>query len=118
MRSLELKIHPPDVGGEFLIVELVGYLDADTVQLLNQRVSENITGEVTCLIFQLEQLVYISSAGIGAFMGWAQMLRESGGRLVLVQPSTKIYKILELLGFTRVVDIVNSLEEAFVPKAV
>ena len=118
MRSLELKVHPPDAGGEFLIVELIGYLDADTVQILNQRVSESLTEEVTCLIFQLEQLVYISSAGIGAFMGWAQLLRDGGGRLVLVQPSAKIYKILELLGFTRVVDIVDALEQAFVPKTV
>lgn len=118
MRSLELKVHPPDAGGEFLIVELKGYLDADTVQLLNERVNKAMTNDVTCLIFQLETLAYISSAGIGAFMGWAQLMREKGGRLTLVQPSDKIYRILDLLGFTRVVDIVDALEKAFVPKSV
>lgn len=116
VRSLDLKIIPPDEGGEFLIVEMIGFLDADTVQIFNQRVREHLTDNVQRLILNLKDLVYISSAGIGSMMGWAQWMRENNnGRLILAQPLPKVYKILDLLGFTRVVEIVDSLDSAFIP---
>jgi len=64
------------------------------------------------IVVDLEQLHYISSAGIGALIGLVQRVRRSSGDLILVRPSQKIHKILDLLGFTAIFKIASSEDEA------
>ena len=59
-------------------------------------------------MMNLKQLSYISSAGIGAIMSLLQRLRRSSGNLALLNPSQKVYKILDLLGFTEMFKIIDN----------
>jgi anti-anti-sigma regulatory factor len=45
-------------------------------------------------------------------MGLSQRLKKDGGELVLLQPTQKVFKILDLLGFTRIFHLCDSEEEA------
>lgn len=57
-------------------------------------------------------LDYISSASLGALIGFARRARENGGDMKLVKLSPKIYNIVELLGFHKILEIYPDLESA------
>jgi anti-sigma B factor antagonist len=63
------------------------------------------------MVIDLKGLNYISSAGIGALMALTQQLRRESGDIVLLQPNEKVFKILDLLGFTKIFNVAHSENE-------
>lgn len=97
---------------ECLIYELRGYIDAHTVIGFEKAIQEAIDKGSRCIILDISGLTYISSAGIGAMMSLARKLTQGGGELVLMNPSPKVFAILDGLGFTRIFKIADSEESA------
>ncbi|MBX7247087.1 MAG: STAS domain-containing protein [Candidatus Sumerlaeaceae bacterium] len=95
-----------------MIFELRGYIDAHTVIEFEKAVQQVIEGGNQNIILDISGLSYISSAGIGAMMGLARKLSANKGDLVLLNPSTKVFAILEGLGFTKIFKIASSEDEA------
>ena len=112
MKTFEVETRSLDSAPDVSVVSLNGYLDAHTVADFDRCTEEIIGGGITKIILDLQGLSYISSAGIGALMGLSQRLKKSDGDLVLLQPTPKVFKILDLLGFTRIFHLCNSEEEA------
>ena len=54
----------------------------------------------------------ISSAALGALIGFARRARENNGDLKLVKLSPKIYNIVELLGFHKILEIHQEMDAA------
>ena len=99
------------------MIDLSGVLDTDTVGSFDNEL-EQILGEQTkTLILRIENLSYISSAGIGSIMDWTQRLRSRGGELALVKPSAKVCRILDLLGLSSILAVAESDEEALAGRA-
>lgn len=57
-------------------------------------------------------LDYISSAALGALIGFARRARENNGDLKLARLSPKIFSIVELLGFHKILEIHKTVDEA------
>ena len=53
----------------------------------------------------MQNLDYISSAGLGVFMGFIEEIREKGGDIKLSNLSTKVFKVFDLLGFPALFEI-------------
>jgi anti-sigma B factor antagonist len=64
------------------------------------------------VVLDCHELDYIGSAGLGALIGFAKQAREHGGDVRLLNVPDRIYKIIELLGFTKVLRVHNTEEEA------
>ena len=91
--------------------ELRGYLDAGAVPAFDEGVTwQVVKGEGTVVIF-MENLEYVSSAGIGALMGLDRQLREQGGKLILFRPPGRVRKIFDMLGLTRILKVADSTEQ-------
>jgi anti-anti-sigma factor len=90
-----------------VIYDLRGYIDAHTVIDFEKAIYTAIDSGIKCVILDISGLSYISSAGIGAMMGLTRKLTQSGGDLVLLNPSPKVFAILDGLGFTRIFKIAN-----------
>lgn len=93
-------------------VHISGFLDAHTVDQFEKEMDTLLEKQYVKFIMDLSDLNYISSAGIGVLMVLLQQLRRRHGDLVLLRPSSKVYKILDLLGFTKIFNIVNDQESA------
>ena len=119
MKTFDLNILVGTKENIFSIIELSGYLDAHTVNMFENRLSEILeTGEMN-VVLDLQGLNYISSAGIGALMTLTQQIRKKQGDLVLLRPNKKVYKILDLLGFTKIFNVAldeNEIKEFFQSK--
>lgn len=94
------------------IFDLRGYIDAHTVIEFEKAVNAVIDGGNTAIILDISGLSYISSAGIGAMMGLARRLSQHGGDLVLLNPTQKVFAILDGLGFTKIFKIAGNEDEA------
>lgn len=115
MKSFAITFRDSEEDPSRRTVELSGFLDADTVQQFSREIDEHLDENVRFLVILMEQLSYVSSAGIGALMGLTMRLRSRGGELALVRPTEKVYKILDLLGLTKVLRIADSEDEALQP---
>jgi anti-sigma B factor antagonist len=112
MKTFEVATRTLVGAQEVLVLALSGYLDAHTVADFDKRTEEIIASGTSKLVLDLSGLNYISSAGIGALMGLSQRLKKLGGDLVLLQPTPKVHKILDLLGFSRIFHLSASEDDA------
>lgn len=101
-----------DRGFSIQVVDIRGYLDSSTFQELQDHLQDLIDQGEHRIIIDFEQLNYISSAGMGVLMGMLQEVRQNHGDLKLVNMSSKIQNLFDMLGFSRMIRIYNTAEEA------
>ncbi len=106
-----LDIRPEDKNG-VMILHLKGFLDAYTFQDFENRLSELIGENKVKIVVAMDELDYISSAGLGVFMSKIGEIRSRGGDIKLTQLNTKVFKVFELLGFTKLFQTFDNIQEA------
>ncbi|RMF58128.1 MAG: anti-sigma factor antagonist [Calditrichaeota bacterium] len=97
---------------EITVLKLHGYLDAHTAREFEQSLANVIKEQRFKIVVSLENLKYISSAGLGVFMGFIEEVRKKGGDIKIAQPSPKVYKVFDLLGFPNLYEFYDQLETA------
>lgn len=112
MKPFEVTETESPNGGQYVSLALRGYLDAHTVNDFESFMDDSIEKGSRRFLLDISELNYISSAGIGAIMSLTQRLRRAEGELVLVQPSDKVFRILDKLGFTKIFRLAQSPDEA------
>lgn len=113
MKAFNFSSREAATDSSIRIFELCGYIDAHTVIEFEKAANKVIEGGTNNLILDISGLSYISSAGIGAMMGLARQLSQLGGDLVLLNPTPKVYSILDGLGFTKIFKVAANESEAF-----
>ena len=116
MKNYDLVIHPAS-DASVRRLELHGCLDSHTVVAFERSVQGVMDGgpedgDCPCMVLDLSQLTYISSAGISALMGLTRRLRERGSELFLLKPTEKVFRVFRTLGFTNIFRIINDESEA------
>ncbi len=111
LKNYDLVIHPSDENSAVRRVDLIGCLDSHTVVGFEKSLHNLLDEGVVNLVVDLENLTYISSAGISALMGLTHRLRQQDGELVLLKPTDKVFRVFRTLGFTNIFKIVQSEEE-------
>ncbi|GAB4314031.1 MAG: hypothetical protein Kow0059_05560 [Candidatus Sumerlaeia bacterium] len=86
-------------------IRVEGFLDAHTALEFERQMDALFDRNCFEIHVDLRDLSYISSAGIAALMGLTKRCRENSGDLFIHNPTDKVMKILDLLGFTRIFTI-------------
>ncbi len=94
------------------ILNLKGYLDAHTAPDLESAFQQLIDTKSYNIVVNFADLSYISSAGLGVFMGFIEDIRKNGGDIKLSSMKPKIYRVFDLLGFPTLYDILDEEEKA------
>lgn len=97
-------------NGDVSILYIKGYLDAHTAPNLETEFQKLVDAKKYNIIVNFQDLNYISSAGLGVFMGFIEDIRKNGGDIKLTDMKPKIYRVFDLLGFPTLYDILD--EEA------
>jgi sigma-B regulation protein RsbU (phosphoserine phosphatase) len=96
--TMELRIEVSDSGPTQRTVALRGRLDSLTAPKLETELTPVLeTPAVTSLIFQLDGLEYISSAGIRCIIRARRAIEGRGGRVVIVNPQPTVLKVFEIV---------------------
>ena len=97
---------------EISILRIKGFLDAHTAPKFEQAIQDLVNESRINIVVSMSELNYISSAGLGVFMGFIEEIREKGGDIKLCCMSPKVFKVFDLLGFPALYEIYDKDEEA------
>lgn len=112
-KKFNLSTDSREVGGKKIqIVRVEGYLDSSTFPQLQEHLSDLIGQKNYRFVIDLEELNYISSAGLGVLMGMLQEVREHDGDLKVANMSVKVRNLFDMLGFSRLVRIYDDVDKA------
>lgn len=101
-----------EARGDLTVLALEGYLDAHTAPQFESAIQDQIDKGNLRLIVDGGDLSYISSAGLGVFMGFVEELREGGGDLKICSLPANVQEIFDLLGFTNLFHVEPDVEAA------
>jgi len=96
-----------NVNGGVSILYIKGYLDAHTAPELEKAFQNLIDEKQYKIVVNFRDLNYISSAGLGVFMGFIEDVRKNGGDIKLTNMQKKIFRVFDLLGFPTLYDILD-----------
>lgn len=88
--------------GTKLEIALEGRLDTMTAPSLEEEVKNSVEG-ITELVFDLKDLVYVSSAGLRVLLS-AQKTMNKQGSMTIKNANEEVMEIFEVTGF---IDILN-----------
>ena len=86
-----------------LVISLEGRLDTMTAPELEKELKDDLEG-VETLIFDFDQLQYISSAGLRILLS-AQKQMNKQGNMIVRNSSEEIMEIFEVTGFSDILTI-------------
>jgi len=109
MSAFEVKRKDTDTVS---VLYLKGYLDAHTAPDFEQALQNLVDEDRVRIIVNMEELSYISSAGLGVFMGFIEDIRKKGGDIKLAELTDKVYRVFDLLGFPVLYDIFKKETDA------
>jgi anti-sigma B factor antagonist len=94
-----------DARGDVEVIRLTGSLDMYSFPRLETQISTLFQENHHAVLLDCRNLDYIGSAGLGALIGFAKQAREKKGDVKLLNVPERIFKIIELLGFTKVLQV-------------
>jgi anti-sigma B factor antagonist len=101
-----------ETRGTVQIVRLADSLDMYSFPQLESQLNALFQQGRYFLVLDCRNLDYIGSAGLGALIGFAKQAREHNGDLRLLNVPERIYKTIELLGFTKVLRVHQTEDDA------
>jgi anti-sigma B factor antagonist len=101
-----------ETRGTVQLIRLNGSIDIFSFPRLQAQLDMLFEAGHYCVVLDCRELDYIGSAGLGALISIAKQAREHRGDVKLLNVPDRIYKIIELLGFTKVLQLHNAEENA------
>lgn len=98
--------------GSVVTIAVEGRIDTTTSTMLEESVARAVDSGAGNLLVDLEQVDYISSAGLRVLLVLAKRMRERRGRLVLCSLQEPVRQVFDLAGFLPLFTIESSRHAA------
>jgi anti-sigma B factor antagonist len=89
-----------------------GDLDANSSMQMDEKIQDGIDRDIYKFHIDCRGLRYISSAGLGVFISFMEVLTANGGLFVFSGMADNVFKVFQLLGLEQLMTIVATREEA------
>ncbi len=90
--------------GKFKIVKLSGKIDWESARILDQKINTIVDEGIYHIVFNLDEVTFICSGGIGALVYNLNKVKKSGGAIYLISSNEYVNFIFETLKFDIVFD--------------
>ena len=94
------------------VCELVGRIDALNSSALKKELAAFVDQNKPRLIIQAQELEFIAACGLNVLLDFAQKARSRKGGMKLVAPSSNVRRILDLVRFSSLFDVLDSEQAA------
>ena len=94
------------------VITVDGFLDAHTAPQFEQVLQQEIADGRVKLVVDCAKLTYISSAGLGVFMGFIEEVREQRGDIKVCGLTPKVRQVFEILGFETIFELFDNVQGA------
>lgn len=98
-------------GTSYVVIRPEGSIDATTFTMLSDEVEAVLQKSPSQIIFDLAQVGYISSAGIGVVLATEKSMRKARGKALLVNLKPQIRKVFDIVKALPPEQVFNSAKE-------
>ena len=99
-----------DKKGENMIITIKGRLDAASAPVADTAIKKIMAEDCPRILFNLNDLEYLSSGGLRVILGVAKELKRKEGKLVLCSLHQFVKEIFEVSGFDSLIPIEDTVE--------
>ena len=107
--SLEIAVSELN---EVRLLEVSGRVDTISADELHAALSDSIDNGRTQLVVDLQDVEYMSSAGLRELVSALKLVNKQQGDLRLANPSGRVMEVLELAGLDSIFKIFSSRNDA------
>lgn len=93
------------------VVSPTGSLDSNTYQIFEQKVDAVLQESPNMIVFDFENLDYLSSAGLRVIFKTRSTLKQHGGKVTFLNLKPQIKKVFEIVNAIPSMKIFTSIEE-------
>lgn len=108
---IELGLEVTEHDG-WSVLSVSGEVDVATAPRLRERLVTLVNDGRTRIVVDLERVDFIDSTGLGVLVGALKRVRTNDGDLALVCTGSRVLKVFEITGLTKVFAIYGSVDEA------
>lgn len=98
-------------GGSDVVIRPEGSIDATTFTALSVEVEAVLKTSPSRIIFDLAQVDYISSAGIGVVLGAEKAMKKAAGKALVVNLKPQIRRVFDIVKALPSEQLFNSAKE-------
>jgi anti-sigma B factor antagonist len=107
---MPLKVSVEDRGEGTYTIRPEGSIDTNTFMTLQNEV-DPILGKSKVIIFDMKDVNYVSSAGVGVVLLAEQTLKANNGKVLMVNLQPQIKKVFDIVKALPDQQVFSSLEE-------
>lgn len=98
--------------GDLTILRVEGRIDSTSSPILDKKVNALIDEGHHRLLLNLENVEYVSSAGMRLFLSATKKLKSLGGAFIVCAPTEDVMDVIKMAGFHHILTIVSSEKKA------
>ena len=96
-------------------MEIGGEIDAHTAPRVRERLAELLDQGQYRIVVDTERVDFMDSTGLGVLVGALKRVRTNNGELALVCSESRILKVFEITGLTKVFPMHRTLADVSAP---
>ena len=85
-----------EMGGDIVVVDMVGSLSASNVAEFRSQVSRLIEKKYCHILLDMSNVDFMDSSGLGSCMATHKQLAENNGMVVFAKPGEQVKKIFRI----------------------
>jgi anti-anti-sigma factor len=109
--KMALQVTSQQKALDTFVVSPAGSLNSDTATLLEKELDSFVDKSTKLILFDLENLEYLSSAGIRVFLKARKTLKENDGNITFVNIQPQVRTVFEIINAIPSMTIFQSIEE-------
>ena len=87
------------------LFEIVGRIDGDNALAMADAIEQAVINGRDQVFLDMSGVEYMNSAGLRELVKAFKRVQRVGGRLILINPSDYVYKLIELVGLESIFEI-------------
>lgn len=108
---MPLNVTVEEKGAGTYLVRPEGSIDSNTFAILGAKVDALLEKSPKVIIFDMKDVGFVSSAGVGVILVAEQSLKPKGGKVLLVNLQPPIKKVFDIVQALPAHQVFTSLEE-------
>ena len=109
----DFKIEQENIAESgMVLLKVFGGIGPYTFLSLDVAISGVFASQKYRIILDFSQVPYMSSAGAGVFISARERALAHNGNLVILNPSTNVRELFDVLGLEHILNVVDSMESA------
>jgi anti-anti-sigma factor len=113
MAQISLTPNEPNAEKNYQVLKIIGEIDRDSVAIFRESMEQFLASfTLPNLILDLTELKFINSEGIGFITDINNRFTAQNKKIIIINASTQIMDIFNLVGLNQLITCLNSEEEA------